>query len=421
MAGFERTPPNLLPVDAGDGGQAVMRRWFRFSDGQVAADNGQGGVMLGEDEGVSTSPITENVAPLPIPVTPGETYTAGVSCDGLVIIAMQWVGEDGTVAARVFGWGVRRAAVTATCPANITGVIVAVFNPTFTITAITGGVLTVDYYRPLQWPDAPALIVGVEPPGPILISDPVLARTQVDPGPVPPTVADTSFGAYWWASLPRMYRDTDEDRVLRRYLAGVGAAADQVSAVRNRLDAGDLTSPAAADDAWVPWLAQVVGVPVSTAAETRRLLIARGQSPAVGTRPALAALAQTYLTGTRQVSVVASSEPWTILLRVRADEAESAGGPEGVVAKVLATGQVPAGFTVRVDTAQQTWDQIDSAVRVSGGKWAGIDGPTQRSWAFVDSLGLPSDGSTPPPDPDPEPGESNGYGTAPYGTGPYGT
>lgn len=93
--------------------------------------------------------------------------------------------------------------------------------------------------------------------------------------PAAPAVAP--FTARWWADLPEMYRAADEADTgvgwpLLRFMSLLGDQAGEIAALRDRFalhpdpnnPAGpwisDLSNPATADAAWLPWMAQLAGV-----------------------------------------------------------------------------------------------------------------------------------------------------------------
>lgn len=381
---FQKAGRNALPVDPVTGGQAFMVDWFDFN-GAVHTDTAGGVATVQPNEGISTSPITDYIASYPMPVVAGATYTAAVTVDGLALVCLQWISEDGVAGDRIYGygWTGHRAVATGIAPASAYGAVVNVFVPVLIpVGDPVAGAQSITYYAPVQWPDAPGVVLADwNPDEPVLVSGAVFVQSQADPGPLPPFEEDTSIGRFWYDQLPDLYRRDDTSGVLAGLLTGWAAPTDTVRLLGQRIADGDLTSPARADATWVHWLAQAVGVPVQPTFEaTRELLLARGKTPSVGTPGALASLAATWLTGTKQVDVSAGAE-WTITVRVLESEVAAVGGTAALDARIRATGQVPAGFILNVVTGQQTWGELDAAAT----SWGAV--PETMPWGQVDELG----------------------------------
>lgn len=151
-----------------------------------------------------------------------------------------------------------------------------------------------------------------------------------------------------YAGLPEAYpaADADLDWVLKRWLSGVVDQLGAIETLINRFayttpDAGgsptstsDLVDPATADTAWLPWLAQLVGMRLAVSGlgvPAQRLAIAsalQGNKP--GTKAAIAEAAQKCLTGTKRVRVfdhstaigvgIGTGTMWDVLIVTRASE-----------------------------------------------------------------------------------------------------
>ncbi|WP_053207958.1 phage tail protein [Jiangella muralis] len=202
----------------------------------------------------------------------------------------------------------------------------------------------------------------------------------------PPAVSE--FTARLYADLPELYRDADAAQgtyPLLRYLSLLGDIAGDVDTLADRVDAGDLTDPAAADPAWLPWLAQLVGVRLRagmTVQQQRDAISGGATGWQSGTRAAIAEAAQAALTGTRYVDVRphAGPDPFALLILVRSDEAPS---PMSLVADaVVAAGAKPAGYGLVVQSADIPWSAVDTAFPL----WQDID--AQQTWAPIDSTGI---------------------------------
>lgn len=193
----------------------------------------------------------------------------------------------------------------------------------------------------------------------------------------------------WYDLLPEMYRSVDEADTstengwpLYGFMDAMASVLVTPTTIAERIANGHLTDPALADDAWIPWLAQVVGTyGVGVAAQRTELANLAG-APALGSRKYLEVLTQQYLTGTKSVEVHAG-ESWAIVVRVRADELTLPGitTVEGLAAALYATGRVPSGFVLQVITEQETWAQLATAMPT----WAPGEGKT---WARISSMGL---------------------------------
>lgn len=132
--------------------------------------------------------------------------------------------------------------------------------------------------------------------------------------------------------LPETYRTLDEagGGPLLTYLDGLLGQFDPIMALIDRVtyvpadddqldptETSDLVDPALADAGWLPWLRQLVGVPLlegQSIAEQRTALADPPAAWAHGTPVAIAAAARRGLTGTKTVQVVPHYEgdPWVI-------------------------------------------------------------------------------------------------------------
>jgi hypothetical protein len=381
-------PRNLLPDQ-----RAGMVGWFDVA-GAVHPDNGDGTLTTtGVYDAVATSPVVDGVATSPIPVLPGRWYTAAVDVSELAVVVLQWVGADGTVGERLTGYGTGRAAVSGVAPDTAAGVVVAVWPGVVTAEPNPDdpGTLIVSFPAGLRPAGMPLVIVADRTPqATMTVAEPVLVRSRVDPGRLPDDDADDSLGWRMYAGLPDVYRLLDAadrsvaaGRPLWQFVKGATTPADDVRTLMTRIAAGDLTDPGRADDRWVGWAAQILGVPaVGSATDIRAALTAQHAAPAPGTAAALAATVRPMLTGTRTVDVRPGSAAFTIVVRVRTDELGLVGDDPAVLRdRVAATGQVPAGFVVSVTTTRPTWAQVDAAT----GSWADTDG---ADWSDVDARGL---------------------------------
>lgn len=230
-----------------------------------------------------------------------------------------------------------------------------------------------------------------------------------------PAVAE--FTDRWFDALPAVYRSADEAQdggadgyPLLRFLSLLGDQAGEVETLVDRIalhDDGtgdwrsDLANPAAADDAWLAWIAQMVGLglhvgsaagetfdrliidyptfddlladnPTFTAVRHHSAIVSGGESgpelvrslllDTVAARLATSTLAwdrllEPYLTGTKTVTHrrVYGGDPWHLRLETLAEETPQ----PAVVAAVVNSAPWAAGLVVSYH------------LRVSGGGYGG--------------------------------------------------
>lgn len=206
-----------------------------------------------------------------------------------------------------------------------------------------------------------------------------------------------------YAELPEAYREADaaEGEVLKKWLSSV---TDQVGAVADLLDridwirandGGDptdtshLADPAAADDAWLPWLAQVVGVrlaPGLTAADQRTVLATPETGYKPGSKDAIAAPVKVLLTGEKFVRVyhhsnsaggIGAGTAWDMLIVTKTEETPGGVDP---VAEVIRAGSKPAGVKLWHRTYTSSWTTVETNFST----WNAWEGKT---WADIESSG----------------------------------
>lgn len=212
--------------------------------------------------------------------------------------------------------------------------------------------------------------------------------------PARPDVSDLTERAY--ASLPEIYTAVDpaqpagsagQTYPLLRYLALTGDPLSAVEALQDSIDyvaprdggpAGGtsaLVDPATADESWLPWLAQLLGVPITglTVDASRAALADAPASWAHGTRSAIAARAAENTTGTHHVEVTYpydAARPWVIGIGVHAGEVSLASTWDALEAL---GGADPA--TGRM----ATWEQLEAAATT----------PSGITWAALENAGSP--------------------------------
>lgn len=191
----------------------------------------------------------------------------------------------------------------------------------------------------------------------------------------------------WYSLLPEVYRVADDTTErggtpLLRFLDLLGAQADEVWQLHNRIEALGFANTAEAPAGWLPWLLQAVGARVAPGASVDDQRAAMGVAYDTGwdagTERAIAAAAGAAFVDT---PVRATGTPWTIVMRVRSELAPT---PQSVlVDRVIAAGAKPAGFVLQVAAYTPPWSALE-------GTWqtpTDLAGPL-GSWRGVDTAGL---------------------------------
>lgn len=144
----------------------------------------------------------------------------------------------------------------------------------------------------------------------------------------------------------------------------------------------DLVDPARANEAWLPWLAQLVGARSNnrlTVPDQRSAIRGAVGGWASGTRQAIAAAASAALVGDRYVNVTDhyGGNPW--VLGVSTTEA---GTPSAaaVIAAITEAGAKPAGFTLTHTFYLPAWDTIEAQLPT----WDAIE--AVGTWARISSV-----------------------------------
>lgn len=205
-----------------------------------------------------------------------------------------------------------------------------------------------------------------------------------------------------YGSLPEVYRLEDDARSegdngfpLLRFLSLLGDQAGEVEDIIDRADyvseadggtagdTSDLADPATADAAWLPWIAQLVGVRLPAGLDTqgRRDAIAGVSSGFLaGTNAAMAAVAATVLTGDKYVTIHRhyTGDRWKIEVRTKASETPT---PTAAIDAIIAAGAKPAGHELVATTFETTWDELEAAHTT----WDSID--ATGSWTNLEETG----------------------------------
>lgn len=207
--------------------------------------------------------------------------------------------------------------------------------------------------------------------------------------------------------LPLLYRDADPGTgfTLLRFLAAVLGPADAVETLADRFDyigpaeggdgtgTSDLVDPQTADEAWLPWLGQLVGVQPNLGLTGQALRDAVGGATAGwrgGTAQAIADAARSALTDTRYVRVYSHSTstgsggPWDILLVTRLSETPSS---EAVLQAVRDKHAKPAGVRLWHRPYGASWATLQEAYPT----WQAWD-VAAGSWVTLEETGAPVTG-----------------------------
>jgi hypothetical protein len=237
--------------------------------------------------------------------------------------------------------------------------------------------------------------------------------------PMPPDVSTLVDRLYH--RLPGIYRQLDagQDWLLKRYLNCVLGAAgdidDLVEAFRGSRAVGPATpepwalspdemtlyrdartsrlsslgDPFAADAAWLPWLAQLVGVrldPAASETEQRDTIAYATSGYKAGTKRAMEDAARSALIGSRYARCVpqyrpdgVTPGPWDVTIITRGSETPD---PLAVVGAILRKGVKPAGVVLWTQSTQATWDTLEA----SRPTWA--DWEASPTWTALEETGL---------------------------------
>jgi hypothetical protein len=204
-------------------------------------------------------------------------------------------------------------------------------------------------------------------------------------------------------SLPQHYRLSDATAQpigtypLYRFLAGICAELSKVVTVVEGMNYDDtdpsstsvLADPLVAEADWLPWLAQLVGVPLEFAlsdAEKRDAILYASAGWRAGTKVAVAAAARTALTGTKHCQVYDHSivnpgdgGEWDVLLVTRTSETPDVGA---VLDAVVRRGAKPAGVVLHHRAYESEWSTIEAEAPT----WADIE--ALGNWNTMQEVGL---------------------------------
>lgn len=188
-----------------------------------------------------------------------------------------------------------------------------------------------------------------------------------------PTYTTQTERAY--ALLPEHHRRLDDaaghplTQPLKRYLALIGDRLNELVVLIDRIARretvvgtaipkalSDLADATLADAAWLPWLAQTVGIETKgRTTEELRALIAQG-ARSTGSAGALIAAAKAALTGTKTANLFRHANgPWVAAVATRHDETAD---PAAVLDAVIP--QTPAGMQIEHRFGVQSWSQFET-------------------------------------------------------------
>lgn len=210
----------------------------------------------------------------------------------------------------------------------------------------------------------------------------------------------TAFTDTWYQLLPDATRteDAKRGRPLYGWLELLGHQMTAVQALIDRIDylppdeggaggTSDLVNPDTADLAWLPWLAQLLGVtmPATPDATAKRDAIRYAASGwQAGTQQAIADAARSALTGTRYVRVITGwqGSVWTILIRTRTSETPSS---QAVLNAVVSKHAKPAGVILQHQAYSPTRSYVDAHL-LTRADWDAVLDPRET----FEELGAPT-------------------------------
>jgi hypothetical protein len=195
---------------------------------------------------------------------------------------------------------------------------------------------------------------------------------------IPGAWAPSAFTQRVYQSLPAFYRALDAaindssnpTTPLYRWLSGPGDVAGEIQTLFERFlfiappDGGpssglhstsDLVDPVTADDMWIPWLAQIVGLNPTgqTVASLRTQIEAGGGFENGSTKGLIAAIRAFIGSLTAPILIIGSyTSRWTIFVGVRPADVASLSGLLAAIAPLA-----PAGCTFDVEYGARTWAQ----------------------------------------------------------------
>jgi hypothetical protein len=195
---------------------------------------------------------------------------------------------------------------------------------------------------------------------------------------------------------PQPFDDDDGGYPLKRYVSAVGDTLGDVRTLYDRFDydavEGDLSHlvyPPDADDAWLDYIAQVLGIGSlhgMTVAQKRTILVDPSIGYRAGTPESIISAAATVVGGsgfvglykfTTDVSTIGGATMWDVLLVTRSGEVTG-----DVVQTVIDLGVKPAGVKLYWREWEVTWGDIHTNYPT----WAAIN--ALPNWAALEQSGI---------------------------------
>lgn len=203
--------------------------------------------------------------------------------------------------------------------------------------------------------------------------------------------------------LPEFLRlaDRRNDWVMKRWLSSIVDRQGAVDTLLSRIDyysvpdggefgdTSDLVDPLKADESWLPWLGQLVGVRVDpglTLTEKRDAVRFASAGWRAGTKAAVADAAKSELTGERRSRVfdhstatnIGGASEWDVLVVTRPSETPN---PDAVLSAIIRKRAKPAGVVLHHRAYEAAWVDIHRALPT----WADWRGKT---WRTIQEAGI---------------------------------
>lgn len=226
-----------------------------------------------------------------------------------------------------------------------------------------------------------------------------------------PTYTATTERLY--GLLPAFLRDADSRQgwIMKRWVSAIADRQGEIDLLISRIDylsgtddTSDLVDPQTADNRWLDWIGQLLGVrlyPGMSETERRDAVRYASSGFRAGTKAATAAAAKSVLTGTRYAQVhdhstytVGDGGEWDVLIVTRSSETAD---PEGVLRSIIRKRAKAAGVLLWHRAYGTSWGTLEATYPT----WAGWE--AARTWAVIEETGL-----------------TIYQGTIPYGEGNYG-
>jgi len=215
-----------------------------------------------------------------------------------------------------------------------------------------------------------------------------------------------------YSRLPEAVREQDRlqtpEYPFKKWISGIADQINELEVILSRIDyypvdeggvvgdTSDLVDPVTADDAWLPWLASLVGVTLTSdlPASQRTIISASASGFKAGTKSSVKAAAQTVLTGTKATTVydhasnlnnrgVASL--WELLVVTGKSETPD---PAAVIAAIYKAVVKPVGVRINHTTYEASW----ATLMTTRSKWTNWN----VTWRVLMDTGLSGTVATAP-------------------------